>query len=371
MKKNLLFFVAAMGMLALTSCSQDTMEKANNDSNISIKFRPSINGMTRASITTINNLNAFCVTGYIKEENYYRRYFTDWEIKKKGDTWKPDYNRFWPPASDTLCVYAYAPTKSALNGEPIISFYGKYIDFKVESREKKQQDLIVAYQKGTRNTANFESNGISLNFMHALSKIDIFLKNAKIDDYEIKVRGVMLSGLSSEARFVYPKAASVRKLSANNWINLKNEMGCYADCDEGVIGDYFRSFMSEYFMVIPQKYDPWKKTTYKKGAYVGVLVCISKKVNGNKVQIYPKTKDKFAYVAVPIDTALEPGRSYVFRLTFMKNGAGYIAPDQSHPDKPTYIETKPGTGGEEILGGPISFTVTNEEWNSEIRNQDF
>ena len=48
-------------------------------------------------------------------------------------------------------------------------------------------------------------------------------------------------------------------------------------------------------------------------------------------------------------------------------GAGKIDPNPVNPgaDGTGITEVTPGTGGEDILGGPIEFTVTVDDWENE------
>lgn len=361
MKKNLLFFVAAVGMLALASCSQDTMEMSDNTS--VIKFRPSINGMTRASLITTNNISSFNVTAFIDGHGE-NNYFTNLQMNKSGDTWTSSRKEYWPPTKK-LNFFAYAPT-SNIGIVSITPNEQTIKGFEVADKEDDQHELIVAYNAGTK--ADNENSGVALNFKHALARVDIQAKNARPNDYEIEVLGVKLVGFKSKADLTFPKMNGSGTIPSENWKNKTLEKSYYSRKNtkpgKKLSADY-NYLLNTWFMPIPQEVTAWNKTTSKSGAYIALLVRISKKeADGNLVQLFPKTEGKFAYVAVPISSSLLPGKAYMYYLTFMVEGAGYIAPDQTNPDIPNDIDPNPGPGGSKVLGGPITFTVSVDDWGS-------
>ena len=141
-------------------------------------------------------------------------------------------------------------------------------------------------------------------------------------------------------------------------------------------------FGDDNFMLIPQKLTKWDGTENKTGAYLSVLCRIYSLDGGNKTLLYPRptendNKDgKYAFAAVAIDTDWEPGKKYTYTLNFCGDGggAGEIDPnpgpvDPTDPTEPE-IDKKPGTGGEEILGKPIKFTVTVDNWTDESKDVD-
>ena len=358
MKKNLLFFAAAAGMLALASCSQDATEGV--DKGGTIKFRPSINGMTRALPITSTNLSSFNVTGFVEGEA--ANYFTDWKVNKNGSVWETVGEQYWP-STGTLKFFAYAPTD--ISGTVNISPTSQAITgFKVQRQSDDQKDLVVAYNAGTK--ASNETSGISLNFKHALSQIEIQAKNAKSDDYEVQVLGVKLAGFNSVGDFTFPSTAVTGLITSQNWQNATTAQSYYCDYASAItLTSNAQSVTRSNFMVIPQKLTPWNKTTSKEGAYLSVLVRIYKKSGSSKQLIFPKKADKFAYVAVPIDTQLLPGKKYTYILNFLQKGGGNIDPDPTNPDNPDPVDPTPGPGGDDVLGGAIKFIVTVDDWVAE------
>lgn len=113
------------------------------------------------------------------------------------------------------------------------------------------------------------------------------------------------------------------------------------------------------FMLLPQTQAAWNEKAQNDavGAYLAVLCRISQNDgNGNFNLLYPKPADvaageNYGYSAVPVKMEWEPGKKYTYTLDFFGNGGG----GQVDPDKPG--------GGEDIVGGPIKFTVTVDTWN--------
>lgn len=127
---------------------------------------------------------------------------------------------------------------------------------------------------------------------------------------------------------------------------------------------------SNNFMLIPQKLTKWEKTTTT-GAYIAVLCRISSKDGNTKTQLYPEltsngdNAEKFGSIIVPIGTNWEAGKKYTYTLNFCGDGggAGQVDPNPDTTDPNVDPNPKPGSnGGDPVLGNPIKFTVTVENW---------
>ena len=360
MKKNILFFVAAAGMLTLASCSQDTTEMADNG-NV-IKFRPFINAMTRGDVIQDYNFKLFKVSAFI--EGHLSNYFTNWQVDKNGSTWTSPHNQYWPPTG-TLHFFAYYPTN--IDNLSITPNEQTIKNFKVAEYERSQQDLIVACNSGTK--ATNEKTGITLNFKHALTLVDIYARNTNTTDYQIEVIGAKLAGFKSKADFTFPKSNASGTIPLENWKNIREEGSFYTTSyynSAKTLTSSSTSLVNSWLFMMPQQLTAWNKTTSKSGAYIGVLLRIIKNNPTNKLQIFPKTPGKFAYVAVPISEKLLPGKFYRYTLTFSPGHFGNIAPDQTNPyENNSIIDPNPGPGGEVIMGGPIKVTVSVDNWGAD------
>lgn len=372
MKKNLLF--AALAASVMVSCSNDDIVDVNHGEGIA--FRASLDrALTRANATNLENLNAFNVTAIGNGQNY----FTNMPVtsEDKGSTWKPAHTYYWP--SYDLSFFAYAPQEPG--GTVSIDNNGKKITgFSPSQKVSEQKDLVVSYNTG--NKKNNEEKGVAMNFKHALSQIEVKAKcsNEKI---KIEVRGVKLVNAAATADFTFPNEVTNTNytLTQDKWSNLQekddhSKAYMITGKDKVELKAVAQSIMfgDDNFMLIPQKLTKWDGTESKNGAYLSVLCRIYSLDDGNETLLYPRptendNKDgKYAFAAVAIDTDWEPGKKYTYTLNFCGDGggAGEIDPnpgpvDPTDPTDPE-IDKKPGTGGEEILGKPIKFTVTVDNW---------
>lgn len=373
-KTNLLF--AAMAATAFVSCTNDDLVEVNQGEGIS--FRASLDkAVTRGTSTDLKNLAAFKVTAFGDGEA--NNYFTDMVVAKDGDSWKPAATYYWPGFD--LKFFAYAPQD--LKGVSVDKTGQKITGFSPEKSVKAQKDLLVSYNTG--NKAINEDKGVALNFKHALSQIEVKAKcsNPKI---EIEVIGLKMVNAANEADFTFPVAVTEPSynMSQNCWQNLKGQNvheNAYMVKDKDnkvVLTDQVQSLMfgEGNMMLIPQQLIAWKGTESKDGAYLSVLCRIYSLDNGNKTLLYPKN-DNYAFSAVAIGTNWEPGKKYTYTLNFCGEGggAGQIDPNPTNPVNPTDpdVEKEPvpgGNGGDEILGKPIKFEVSVDNWTEVSSNVD-
>lgn len=378
---NRKLFFAAMAATALASCTNDDLVEVNQGEGIA--FRASLDkALTRGTTTNLQNLNAFKVTAFGQDET--NNYFTNMSVTStdQGANWKTGSTYYWPGFE--LKFFAYAPQD--LTGVSVDKNGQKVADFSPVQAVKDQTDLVVSYNTG--NKADNEDKGVALNFKHALSQIEVLAKcsNEKI---KIEVLGVKMVNAAAKANFAFPNVETDAqyKLEQNLWSDWKEK------------DDHSKAYMIKgeknspvtltatpeslmfdegSMMLIPQKLDKWDGTESTQGAYLSVLCRIYSLDNGNETLLYPRpTKDdsktgKYAFSAVAIDTNWEPGKKYIYTLNFCgeNGGAGEIDPNPTNPVDPTDpdVEEKPGTGGEVILGKPISFTVTVDDWKDQSEN---
>lgn len=373
MKKNFLF--AAVALAAMTSCSNDEVVNVNNGDAIS--FRASLDkAISRGAETNLQNLKAFNVTAVGNGKNY----FTNLGVTSddQGSNWKTGSTYYWP--SFDLKFFAYAP-QTGIGTVNITDAEQKIVGFTPKQNVAEQQDLVVAYNTGTRQ-AN-EGNGVALNFKHALSQIAVQAKclNSNI---KIEVKGIRIVNAATGADFTFPTEQTLQNyaLPQSQWGNLSGENNpSKAYKIEGtpvVLGETSKSLMFDQgnFMLIPQRLTPWASNTTLTGAYLSVLCRISNIDGENEVLLYPlATADnlqvgKYAYSAVAIDTNWEPGKKYTYTLTFCGDGggAGRIDPNPEI-DNPN-VDPNPIPGkdkGDLILGKPIKFTVSVDPWQEESK----
>lgn len=376
MKKNFLF--VAMSIMALTSCSNDDIVDVNNGSGIS--FRASLDkAITRANATNLQNLAAFNVTAIGDGKSY----FTNLGVTSdnNGASWKTASTYYWP--SYQLAFFAYAP--QTLSGTVSIENAAKKItDFSPTQAVTDQKDLVISYNTGTK--ALNENSGVAMNFKHALSQIEVKAKCPN-DKIKIEIMGVKLVNAAAKADFTFPEAETNTgfTLQQNQWSNwgekddpakaymIKGQQAVTLTADAQSI-----MFGSNNFMLIPQQLTKWDGTAATTGAYLSVLCRIYSIDGGNETLLYPQPTaiddkaGKYAFSAVGIDTNWEPGKKYIYTLNFCDNGggAGVVDPTPTDPTNPTdpTIDPTPipgGNGGDTILGNPIKFTVTVDNWTDQ------
>lgn len=358
-------------LVAMSSCMEDEVLERNQGN--ALAFRPSIDkALSRSgneNVTDLGKLQEFKVTATIDGQS---NYFTNMLVSKASeDTWNTEHTYYWPKYE--LGFYAYAPTN--ISGVSISDAGKKITDFAPNKDVNKQIDLLVAYNTGTR-AAN-EVPGVALNFKHALSQIDVQAKCSN-PNIEIVVKSIRFVNVKTKGSFTYPTQTTT----------AGNLDGCWAlggDLSSGA--DYKASFeqskevtlesnpksinaSSNNFMLIPQKLTKWEKTTTT-GAYIAVLCRISSKDGNTKTQLYPEltsngdNAEKFGSIIVPIGTNWEAGKKYTYTLNFCGDGggAGQVDPNPDTTDPNVDPNPKPGSnGGDPVLGNPIKFTVTVENW---------
>lgn len=367
MKKN--FFLAAVVLAAMSSCSKDEVVEVNNGN--AIAFRASLDRtISRGSETDLNNLQAFKVTAIGNDKNY----FTNLVVNSSdgGHTWQTASTYYWP--SFGLSFFAYAPQDIGSGAVSIDNSAKKITGFSPSQTVSEQKDLVIAYNKGDR--LKNEKPGVALNFKHALSQIEVKAKcmNSNI---KVEVLGVKVMNVAGTADFTFPEdkpTDSSYELSQGQWTNAKGTQGYLIKGTTPVtLTSNAQSIMMDAgnFMLIPQTLTKWDGTAASGGAYLSVLCRISSVDGDNEVLLYPlatSTDDKsgkYGLSAVAIDTNWLPGKKYTYTLTFCgsDSGAGRIDPNPNSSD--SLIDPNPvsgGNGGDLILGAPIKFTVTVDNW---------
>ncbi|HIW98310.1 MAG TPA: fimbrillin family protein [Candidatus Tidjanibacter gallistercoris] len=369
MKKILL---AVAVLTALVSCSKETVVDVNRGKNIS--FRTSLdNSLTRTNQIGLNNLKAFKVTAIGNGTSY----FDDMKVTYSNDeqTWKTEYSYPW--VDYTLAFFAYAP--GDVSGVSISNASKTITGFTPARAVDRQKDLIIAYNTGDRE--HNESNGVSLNFKHALAQIEIRAKcpNEKV---KIEVAGVKIVNAFTSADFTFPETQTTTDytLGEQQWSNLNGGNkpdSAYVIKNTAApvrLDNVPKSIMfgDNNFMLLPQQLTAWDGTTDATGAYISVLCRISTLNGATETQLYPPKAGLYGFTAVAIDTKWEAGKKYIYTLEFCgdNGGVGKIDPRPTDPTNPTdpAIDPKPGTAGKEILGKPIKFTVTVESWDEIKQN---
>lgn len=373
----------AIASAVFAACSND--ETVDVSTGNAIGFRTSLDRATRSNIETTASLDTFKVTAVGSNG---LNYFTDLGVTKQGTTWTTASTYYWPTFE--LEFYAYANGPATGKGTVTINKDGQHIaGYVPAAKAADQKDLLVAYNKGTRATYNNGNTAVPLTFKHALSQIGIKAKCSN-PATKIEVVGVKLVNMATKADLAFPDSVLATALTPlasywGNWTDLNDPAKAYYINGQTpvTLTDLAQSIMfgENNFMVIPQQLAAWNgklnnpaAEVNKQGAYLAVLCRVSNLSNGSETLIYPQPTatdnkaGKYAYSAVALNTLWLPGKKYVYTLNFCgtDGGAGKIDPNPVNPDtNDTITDETPGTGGEDILGGPITFTVTVDDWTNE------
>ena len=359
--KSILLMTCAAFMVA---CSNDSTvtDVSTNDA---ISFTSSIKSMTKA-VYTNETFDKFKVYAFVDGSDR----DPDWSddvVKVNANKWVTSQIRNWPEEGDKqLTFFAYAP--SDLN--PTISrTEQKLAEFTPKSALADQQDIVTAYNTGTRNG---NKQGVDLKFRHALTQIEILATNEDVLRYKVEVLGSKLVRVKNKATMTFPTSAT----EAATWSGLTGEQS-YRDklpaaitlnaTPQRVMND------GNNWMMLPQQLTAWNKNeggSSNGGAYIAVLLRISY-AGGDA--IYPNKKEgapaKFAYAAIPVATNWEIGHKYTYTLKFFGKGggAGVVADDLTNPNagagNDSDVDEAPGkTTGQPIIDGVINFNVQIKDW---------
>ncbi len=326
------------------------------------------NSISRAESMTPANMGSFKVHAHSATNPGFD--FTDVFTNNAGGSgyWNSANKHYWPGDDSELQFFAYAPATTAAAAD------GKTIpNYTISSTAQDQTDLVVGYNKGKKSTN--EGPGLTMNFRHALSQVVIQAKNSNTTNMKVEVIGVKVGHIFCKGTLTMPTAETANNtmlLSPGDWTGHASALNCTAgsiDANQAVgngilLNDVAQSlqFNGGSFMLLPQMQQQWDGTQNTNGAYLSVLCRISQNDGaGNWNLLYPKPNtSNYAYSAVPVAVNWEPGKKYIYTLDFFGNGGG----GQVDPEDPN------GDGGNNIVGGPIKFTVTVDNWtdagNTEI-----
>ncbi|MCM1177239.1 MAG: fimbrillin family protein [Clostridium sp.] len=354
MKKNLFFLAAATVLLA--SCSNEEVIELNKGN--AIDFRAAMGVASRGAETTTANIGQFLVTAIDGNDNY----FTDelFTNENGGTIFKSASEYFWP-GTHTLTFYAYsyytgmdsnsklnAIEKSKLGTIDITATGQTLTGFSPASKVADQIDFVSATTTATKDQA---ANGVALAFNHNLVQAQVKAKTTN-KTYTFEVKGIKFGNIVSTGDFNFANSTWTLDDSKKADYEIEYASAFALNPEATEAEDLSDLSTVQHMMVLPQKTDAGNMTEGKenvnKGAYIAVLLKITT-TNANKTQVYPYAGSENAYdwAYVPVDIEWKAGNRYVYTLDFSR-GAGY---DEN---------------GDPILGDPISFTASVENWNDHI-----
>lgn len=386
MKK--LLFLVPLAAVALASCSNDEqISRATVSDTQELTLRPIVGNTTRAVITDAN-FTSFTVkatpttgvfwepasSGETTQENHGAEHYSLTAVVAKGTSGKWDMiggkKYYWSSKNAAANFVGYNQAEGSVTiDEPI----------------NNQTDILVAYNSGT---ASEFANGVPMLFRHVLSQIVIKADNKDADVRQIKVAGVRLHNINSQATLTHPGVKTTAgdfdwaTTAYTPWgdASLQRKYTYYKAALGGTNSDEVQDAITLNAsaqeitfdgpaLLLPQTVaaatDLTNETAGNK-AYFDILVQVQNLESGveaAKVAIFPTATtaadQKYAWVAVPVDIAWKPGYKYTYVLHFSKDGIGKVSPDGGEGGE---NPTDPGT---EIVDNPVPlyFTVTIDEWN--------
>ncbi|WP_289741969.1 fimbrillin family protein [uncultured Duncaniella sp.] len=398
-----LSFLGAAVLLLTSACSEDSVELVNNGSEIT--FNTSI---SRAMNLNQSNLESFKVWAF-SDITDSAPFIKDEIVTKKGNNsyFSFDHSIFWPSDVETLKFWAIAPVSTP----NIKQDGGKKLtiqNYTPKQNPLEQEDLIVANATAQKS----EGTSINLQFRHALSQIVVRASEGTDTDHSknIQIKGAWIVNPAASGTLSTNDAATELNWAASSttksyygmeFSNVKTLSHTYSSIfDFDPKKDNIKNPQTN-LLLIPQQLTAWAGTqdeqNLNKGAYILFLCRVEaihdgelheggsdpaiKSEDGKHIhQLFPDTKTfdeaQYGYTCVPIGTKWEPGKRYIYNLSFCgaTSGAGIYPPEDILAKMPDgngkYIKTRPvGEDGKEekkvgdpVLDDPIRFTVTVNDW---------
>ncbi len=365
------FFLGAIGLLALASCSNDDLINANHDGD-EIAFNVVTNPVSRANDVYCNNNKPPQFTVWATHNN--AQYIDGDNIVFNTATSKWENttgNRYWPDGNVTFFAHHNAGTAFKYNnGSPIIE------NFTVAADVANQTDLIYAVKTQSRPT---EGNQVTLNFRHALSQIVFQAKNTNQNLY-VEISGVSVCKVKNNNTFTYPTADTDNNIAHPNGTmgEYDTSWGTWGNAATGsekysvnfapvelvgnteataksltVTPDAGKEFNSNAMLLLPQTSTAWdaKDTTTKPGDQDNTYFLVKCQIWNVAGDAVDKSKDVCLWgkdgakdVAIPVALDWKQGKKYIYTFVFGDGNGGY------DPEGPNPV----------LL--PITFNVTVDEF---------
>ena len=328
-------FIALVSLSMLASCSLDK-ELQQNEGN-PISFTSEI-GTRATSFVTTDNMNYFYSTAFNSADEVY---FDKLLFNKNGEYFTSDPEYYWPGDGSELRFYCYA--SSGLSSEMGLTepegTAGEYMLKNVTPKTdiSQQVDFVYGYAVGSKAD---ETNGLKIKMRHGFTQIALKAKNSN-QGYVYTVTGVKLACVAESGNFKFP-VSSENKGSWTPGDDKTNYVVTYAGTPKTLDGTYQNIMGATGNIVfVPQQPTAWvrsDKTNTQNGAYFAVKINVTTKAGA---QVYE------GWSAINIGDNWKQGMIYTYLLDF-STGAGFVDP----MDPGT-----PGNPGDEILGGPIKFSL--------------
>ena len=390
-------YLLPFAALAMASCSssEDVAQNVQPPSQ-ELKFFPAVQGNTRGAIETSSSISKFYLyaTGDLKTSatatDGTEAYTPAWqEVTKVGSNWNPATKLYWAkdtevspagPATGNFLAFANA-TKATDGTEHDGTGITSQLAIVIPTDLSKQKDLVVAYNSGLRTVF---TSGVPLHFRHALSQVVVnatYANDADEDlldngfpELDIKVKGVKFVGLKNAGSLNLPTASTASGQTYEPVWGSQSGTVEFAAAPASAVGlsstaqFIDQSAANSPLLLMPQTTAATTSlaTASVDGAYLMVEVDINYKEAYDPdgegpseaiTDLYPKSADATAWIAVPVSIDWKGGYKYTYTLNFSNIACGKAAPGAS-------VETEGVAENNPIIAGvrtPVNFLVTVEE----------
>lgn len=288
------------GLILLSSCRQEeTPVDIPDTADRKIVFHASVPELTTRAAEITTDLPYFRLTAFdetddkLIEEGKLKEYVGDLQIEKSAGLVKVTSDDcVWPvpgQESDLLHFFAYYPelelgaklNNSTSAGYGVRTIRYKVDDFQVAPDIADQIDFVTAYANGSMADNLF--SGISLNFRHQLSRIEVKVKGAH-KSCDIEIVGVRIANVPMHGNFEFQKSDA-----DGSWtdISLGDTEYIFREGDAivtvgtepvSILGRKIEGGYDNCAMLIPSAYPAWDyekdALNGQKGMYLNVLLRI-------------------------------------------------------------------------------------------------
>ena len=361
MKKFLI--LAAAAIVAMAACTRTEVIESAKDQN-AINFNAFFHKATKANLTTASNITAFEVTAMLDGASY----FNDVAVTRNDAAWTYSPIQYWP-ATGTLDFFAWAPTATGTGITKVA-----YNDFVVAPAQDaaSQYDFVVARTQGSRNaeSGNSAKTGVTINFRHAMSQIDVKVYNAN-KNLQYDIYGWKVCGVDVDGEYLLNDASTdgTGKIAYANWTNnTGNFTGCFlddfskfnkintSDNEEATDADNITGATT--MILVPQtgstaasKYSAATAGAAMNGSYIAIDMEIKNATDGTTVAARQ-------WCCWPVAYSWNPGYKYTYIIDLSQGG--YVETN----DGKTETSPKAGDDLDKVLDGAaiVFATVTVDDW---------
>lgn len=370
MNTNKKLFIFAIAALSLAACSNDEVIEVNQDNVIS--FRPIVSGTTRAADIDAGSgtygLQTLGFTVFANVGSSETNYFPETAFTYSNGAYTSATKYYWP-SSGTLDFFAYQYSQSA-NNTVSHTALTKAFTVTPSATAANQTDLVVACTTGKSKVSN--SDGVTLNFRHAESKVTIKLKNSSTTT-TATVGDVVLGNVYTTGTYTFTGStdnAETPSSVTNTDVNNNSTYLKYSDwTGQGTSGSYTQAAattsytsateataLTNSMILIPQTLTNANAyaSSSSGAAFNGAYITVALKIQNTTGSAYIVGDAETTVTAMwPLPaTKWLPGYHYTYTVDLA--GGGYYQTNQENTNE----ELDPILGGAEIK----FVTVTVDSW---------